>query len=179
MDTYKKKFTILELEIFSFLCIRAGEKFSQRDVAKNIKVSPTAVSKTVKRLLDKNLIKFEKTKTINFITFNRDNHKAIELKRAENLRQIYLSELSDFLEENLAGSTIVLFGSHSKGEDTISSDIDLAVLGRKAKFLDLRIFEKILNREININFYNSLKDIHSHLRNNILNGIILTGNIEL
>jgi len=179
MDTYKLNFTILELEIFSFLSIKAGEQLSQREIAKALKVSPTAVSNSVKNLIAKKLIKVEKIKTINFISFNRDNPKAIELKRVENLKQIYISGISDFLEENLAGSTLILFGSYSKGEDTKTSDIDIAVIGRKDKGLNLETFEKILNRQINLNFYDSWKDIHKHLKNNILNGIIFSGSVEL
>ena len=177
MDTYKLKWTRLQAEIFSLLCKRAGEKLSQREIAKMLKVSPTAVGNSVKKL--KELVKIEKTKTINFISFNRDGPKAIELKRVENLKSVYLSGLSDYLESELAGGTILLFGSYSLGEDTITSDIDIAVIGRKDKVLELEEYEKALNRKININFYDLWKNIHEHLRNNILNGILLHGSIEL
>jgi len=177
MDTYKLKWTRLQAEIFSLLCKRAGEKLSQREIAKMLKVSPTAVGNSVKKL--KELVKIEKTKTINFITFNRDGPKAIELKRVENLKSVYLSGLSDYLESELAGGTILLFGSYSLGEDTITSDIDIAVIGRKDKVLELEEYEKALNRKININFYDLWKNIHEHLRNNILNGILLQGGVEL
>lgn len=177
MDTYKLKWTRLQAEIFSLLCKRAGEKLSQREIAKMLKVSPTAVGNSVKKL--KELVKIEKTKTINFITFNRDGPKAIELKRVENLKSVYLSGLSDYLESELAGGTILLFGSYSLGEDTITSDIDIAVIGRKGKVLELEEYEKALNRKININFYDLWKNIHEHLRNNILNGILLQGGVEL
>ena len=177
MDTYKLKWTRLQAEIFSLLCKRAGEKLSQREIAKMLKVSPTAVGNSVKKL--KELVKIEKTKTINFISFNRDGPKAIELKRVENLKSVYLSGLSDYLESELAGGTILLFGSYSLGEDTITSDIDIAVIGRKGKVLELEEYEKALNRKININFYDLWKNIHEHLRNNILNGILLQGGVEL
>ena len=179
MDICKLNFTILELEIFSLLCVRAGEKLSQRDIAKILNVSPTAVSNSMKKLKDSNLIKIEKIKTINFISFNRDQQKAIEFKRVENLKNIYLSGLSDYLEKELAGATIILFGSYSLGEDTNTSDIDIAVIGRKDKIIELKKYEGMLNRNININFYDSWKKIHKHLKNNILNGIILHGGVEL
>tara|TARA_Y100000310_G_C20390945_1_gene672732 strand:+ start:133 stop:534 length:402 start_codon:yes stop_codon:yes gene_type:complete len=133
----------------------------------------------MKNLDRKNLIKIEKIKTINFTSFNRDNPRAIELKRTENLKQIYISELSNFIEEQFAGATIILFGSYSKGEDTKTSDIDLAIIGRKDKIINIEKFEKSLNRKININFYDSWKNIQKHLKNNILNGITLHGSIDL
>ena len=179
MDIYKFNFTVLEQEIFSFLCLRAGERLSQREIAKILGVSPTAVSNSIKALKKNNMIKVEKTKTINFISFNRDDQRAVDLKRAENLKNIYISGLADFLESELPGGTIMLFGSYSKGEDTNASDMDIAVIERKEKAIELEKYENSLNRKININFYNSWKDIHKHLRNNILNGILLHGSIEI
>jgi predicted nucleotidyltransferase len=179
MDIYKLNFTKLEIEIFSYLCIRVGEELSQRDIAKMLKVSPTAISNSVKKLKKENLIKIKKTKNINFISFNRDYKKAIQLKRVENLKFIYSSGLIDFIEENLAGSTIILFGSYSKGEDTIKSDIDIAIIENKKKDIQFEKFEKILFRKININFYDSWKDINKHLRNNILNGVVISGSVNI
>lgn len=179
MDIYKLKFTIVEQELFSLLCLKAGEKMSQREIAGILKISPTAVAKALRKITGKKLAKVEKTKTINFVSFDREEPIAIELKRVENLKNVYLSGLSDYLEEKLAGSTIILFGSFSKGEDAKNSDIDIAVIGRKDKMLEIEPYEKMLNRKININFYDSWKSIHEHLKNNILNGIILHGSVEL
>ena len=179
MHIYKLKWTALQAEIFSLLCLKAGEKLSQREIAILLKVSPTAVANAIKKLKESDLIQLEKTKTINFISFNRDGPQAIELKRVENLKNIYTSGLSDYLEVELAGATIILFGSYARGEDTNTSDIDIATIERKDKMLHLEEYEKILNRRINVNFYNSWKEIHKHLKNNILNGIVLHGSVEL
>ena len=124
-------------------------------------------------------IKKLKMKTINFVSFNRDEEKSISLKRVENIKNIYNSQILDYMEKELPGGTVILFGSYSRGEDTDSSDIDIAVIGRKDKILNLDKFEKILNRKININFYDSWKKIDIHLKNNILNGIVFTGGVEL
>ena len=142
-------------------------------------MSPTAVSNSTKKLKDSNFIKIEKTKTINFISFNRDEQRALDLKRAENLKDIYISGLSDYLEKELAGAAVILFGSYSMGEDTNTSDIDIAAIGRKDKMLELEKYEKVLNRKINVNFYDSWKKMHENLKNNILSGILLHGGIEL
>jgi len=178
MDAYKLKWT-LEQEIFSLLCAKAGEKLSQREIAHFLNVSPTAVANSLKKLKENRLVKMEKTKTINFISFNRDEQKALELKRVENFKNMYTSGLSDYLFHALPGGTIVLFGSYSRGEDTSLSDIDIAVIGRKNKILELEKYEKLLNRKINVNFYNTWMEIHKHLKNNILNGIILHGSVDL
>ena len=178
MDIYKHGWTTLQEEIFSLLAVRAGEKLSQRDIAKLLGVSPTAIANSLKVLKSENMVLIEKTKTINFVSFNRDEPRAIQKKRTENLSNIYSSGMLEGLESPLAGATLILFGSYAKGEDTSTSDIDLAVIGRKERSLDLERYEKILHRRINVNFYHSLKAIHQHLRNNILNGIVLLGSVE-
>lgn len=179
MNTYKLNNTVVELETLNYLSSRTGERFSQRDLAKALKVTPSAMTNTIKRLNEKELIVVEPTKSINFISYNRENLEAIERKRAENLRQIYQSKLLRKLEEELPGATIILFGSYAKGEDTKGSDIDIAIIGRKRKTLHLEPYEELLNRNISVNFYDGCKDIHKHLKNNILNGITLQGSVEL
>lgn len=181
MDIYKLKFTILQLEIFRLLCIKAGEKLNQRQIAKLLKVSPTAIAKSIPKLEKESLIMKEKQKNINLILLmlNRDSKMAVQLKRAENLKLIYESRLNEFLEEELPGATIILFGSYSRGDDTSSSDIDIAVIGRKEKEIRLENFEKLLERKIILNFYPSLKEIYKELKENICNGIVLSGGMEL
>jgi len=187
MDIYKLKFTKLQLEIFRLFCIMSGASLSQREIAKNLKVSPTAIGKALKLLEKEGILKVRKSSNlkINLIELNRDNKKTIQLKRAENLKMLYESGLSDFLNENFTGAVVILFGSYSRGEDVWyskddekNSDIDIAVIGRREKFVNLERFERILRRKVVINFYENL-NIHRHLKENILNGIVLSGGIEL
>lgn len=178
MDILKQEFTILEQKIFIYLSLRSGEKFSQRELSILLNVSPTAIAKSLTKLKEENYIKIEKVKNINLVYFNRDNKEAINIKRCENLKKIYTSKLQSYLKEELAGSTIILFGSYAKGEDYKNSDIDIAVIGRDKKELKLTMFETKLFRKININYYKKLEEIHKNLRNNIINGIVLSGGLE-
>jgi predicted nucleotidyltransferase len=188
MDMYKVKWTQLESSILRFLCIKAGSSFNVRAIAKELNVSPTAISNSVKNLEKENTIKITKSKIINLhlIELNRENPIAIEFKRIENLKLIYESELNYFLGENFPGCTILLFGSYSRGEDIWSeevekhtSDIDIAIIGSKRKELNIEKFNKLLERKITLNFYPSWKEIHKDLKENILRGIILKGDITL
>ncbi|MDP1695573.1 MAG: winged helix-turn-helix transcriptional regulator [archaeon] len=188
MDMYKFKWTQLEASVFRFLCIKSGYSFTLRAIAKSLNASPTGVSNALKRLEKEEIVKIIKSNTMNLssIELNRDNARTMELKRLENLKIIYESGLSEFLKDSFPGCTIVIFGSYSIGEDVWtdkieehSSDIDIAVIGTKGKNIDLNKFDKLLERKISINFYSSWKDIHKNLKENILRGIILKGNIEL
>ena len=181
MDIYKEKFTSLQKEILRFLFTRPEKSFNQRRLAKNIKVSPTAVSKSLELLKKENLITAEKDKDSKRIAIklNRDNKDIFYLKRVENLKFIYESRLLNFLSEEFPLSTIILFGSYSLGEDISRSDIDIAIIGYKEKRLELENFERLLERKISLHFYSNLKKIETNLKSNILNGITLKGGIKL
>jgi len=181
VNIYEQELTILQQKILHLLFVKSGVSLNQRAIAKQLNVSAPAVMKALPILKKKNLIHIEQDKESKrwSIELNRDNQKVTQMKRVANLEQIYNSDLIKFLEEKFAGATIILFGSYSRGEDTNNSDIDIAIIGRKAKEVDLTKFEKILERKILINFYDSFKEIHKNLKENICNGIVLSGGIEL
>jgi len=180
MDIYKLKFTRLQNEIFRLLCIRAGTSLSQREMARLLKVSPTAVGKAVKGLAKERAIKIGKTSlNVKLVELDRGNPRAMEMKRAENLKILCESGLVRSLEEKFPGTAIVLFGSYSRGDDTINSDMDIAIIGSGEKHTDLAVFEKLLERTVSLHFYPSLKGISKELKENICNGIVLAGGIEL
>jgi predicted nucleotidyltransferase len=173
-------FTPLQNQIFRLLCKKSGLKLNQREIAKNLKATPTGIAKALPLMARANLILIEKvgTMNLNWVSLNRSEH-TLRLKQIENLRQLYELDLINFLEDAHPGSTIILFGSYMRGEDTVKSDIDIAVIGGKKEQLNLKIFEKILERQINISAFNSLKDLSVEFKENLFNGIVLSGGIEL
>jgi predicted nucleotidyltransferase len=192
METFKLKWihdwTRLQEEIFRLFCVRAGRTLNMSMVAKALDVTPTAVANALPGLEKEGLLKVEPSKTMNLVSvrFNRDSRRAVELKRVENLGMAYESGLADFLYDEFAGCAIILFGSYSRGEDTWAgettegrSDIDIAVIGTKAKEVDLSRFGGLLERDIHLNCFESWDKVHKNLRNNILNGIVLSGGVEL
>ncbi len=177
----KLKLTNLQQDILRLLFVKAGILLNQRQIANSLNVSQPAVMKALPILEKENFILIKKDKETKrwAIGLNGDNYKVMQLKRVDNLKQIYEYGLADFLEKEFAGAVIILFGSYSRGDDTINSDIDIAVIGRKEKIVNLEKFEKMFGREIRINFYNSFKDIHKNLKENLFNGIVLFGGIRL
>lgn len=181
VNIYKLKLTNLQQEVLRMFFIKAGNVLNQRQIANLLEVSSPAVMKALPYMEKEGLIKIHQDKESKrwSIELNRDNHKVMQLKRTDNLRLVYETGLADFLEKEFAGGTIILFGSWSRGEDIISSDIDIAIIGRKEKSVDTSKFEKMLERKISINFYGSSAEIHKHLKENLCNGIVLAGGIEL
>ncbi len=178
MDIYKSKFTRLQREIFTLLCLKSGDKMSKRGIAKLLGVSATAVGKALPALVKEGIAIEEKAPNFDSVSLNR-SQAIMQLKRAENLRLIYESGLAQFLEDAYPGCAVSLFGSFSRGDDTSKSDIDVAAIGLSKKDADAGQFEKIFGRKININKYESWKSIHKNLKESICNGITLSGGIEL
>lgn len=177
---YKEKFTSLQRSIIKFLFLEPENSINQRQLAKRIKVSPTAISKSLNKLVKENLILVKKDEGRRIIIkLNRSNDEIFHLKRIENLRAIYESGLFSFLSENFPLATIILFGSYSLGEDISRSDIDIAIIGYKEKELKLEDFEGGLKRKISLQFYPDLKKIETNLKSNILRGITLKGVVSL
>jgi predicted nucleotidyltransferase len=188
VNIYKPLFSLLQQEILSFLMAHAGKSFNARGLARPLNRTQAGIIKAIPELEKYKLVKVKKDKDSGrwSIELNRDNLKALELKRAENLKKIYESGLFRFLEDNFPGTTIILFGSYSRGDDVWSndperhkSDIDIAIIGTKEKEIDITKFNNLLEKEIIINFYPSFREIHKNLKDNILNGIVLSGSVDL
>ncbi len=181
INIHKVKLTILQQEILRLFFVNAGKQLNAHRIAKNLSVSQPAVAKALPVLEKEDLLKLKRDKETNrfSIELNRENHKVIGLKRVDNLKQIYESGLIEYLYNAFQEATILLFGSYSLGEDTIDSDIDLAIIGSNPRQIDIKKFEKHLQREINLQYFNSFKEIDKYLLNNVLNGITLKGSIEL
>jgi len=181
VNIYKQELTTLQQEILRLLFVKAGMSLNQRGIARMLGVTSPAVMKAIPKLEEEGLLNVKQDEDSKrwSIELNRDNHKVLQLKRVDNLRQIYGSGLADFLEKEFAGATIILFGSYSRGDDTTTSDIDIAVIGRKDKNIELTSFDKTLERTVIINFYPSFKEIHKNLKENLFNGVVLVGGIEI
>jgi len=169
MRTESTKEKILEL-FFNF----PTKRFHIRGISKILKISAPAVSNNINKLEKDNLIIHNK----GFMSeiYAKINNKFKKLKRAYNLKKIYESGLEDYLIEEFPLTTIVLFGSYSRGEDIEKSDIDIAIFNKERK-LNIEIFEKRLNRRINIELIN-FKKISPELKESIINGITLSGDIS-
>ena len=82
------------------------------------------------------------------------------------------------IRRDLSNPAIILFGSYLRGEDLEDSDIDLFVQSKEK--VDLGRFEKKLGRKIQIFGYKDISAIkNKELANNIVNGYVLNGFIEI
>jgi predicted nucleotidyltransferase len=89
------------------------------------------------------------------------------------------SGLLERLKAEFDNATIILFGSYARGEDKEDSDIDLYVQTPAKKTIRLESFEKYLGRNIQLFIHKDIHEVSKDLANNILNGIVLNGSIEV
>lgn len=153
-------------------------KFHLRELERLTKLSLPAVKMITERLEKEKLLKSEKEKMVKNFYATR-NSKFINLKRSYNLNSIFSSGLLNFLNDKYEEpEAIILFGSYSKGEDSSKSDIDIAVITPSQKKVNLSIFEKRLERKINV-YEIQLKKAEKEFVNSLANGIVLSGNLNL
>ena len=167
------KYIILQ-EFFYF----PRKDFQMREISRITKIAQPSVINYLKSLIDEGLIVKEKKGIYPSFKANRDNESFKLYKKLNLIQQIYKSHLISYIYDSCLPSTIILFGSASKGEDIEESDIDLFIQSKEKK-LELDKYEKILNREISLFFEENFSRLNKELKNNILNGIIIKGYIKV
>ena len=153
------------------------KKFQLREICRLLKIGMPSVRLHVKRPEKEGFID-KKTDGIYPGYVAARNEKFRIYKRNDMLLRLHESGLVDFLVENFMPDAIVLFGSASWGEDVEGSDIDLFALA-KPGVIDLKEYEKMLKRRINILFEKTIDDVPGELLNNIINGIVIYGYMKV
>ncbi len=154
-----------ELKPFFEDCYR---DISVRQYAGIINISPPTASKTLKELEKENLLISENKGIYIYFRANRENFVFKQLIR------IYwyqlLSHLTEEIYELIAYKRIILFGSLTKAENTLKSDLDLYLESESREINTLNI-EKKLKRKVQLHFINSMKN--ENLKKNIEQGVII------
>ena len=155
-------------------------EFNVREAARILKIAPATASKELKSLAKQGLLKGRKERILNLYKANIENSLYRDLKIFYNIRKIKDSMLLDSLNRYYLKPAIVLFGSASSGIDTETSDFDILVVSERKNILpDKEKFEKKLKRKLQLFVVREIKDLNNeHLINNVLNGIVLQGEIK-
>lgn len=146
-----------------------------REISRRISIAPTSVRINIKQLFKSRLIKIKKSNPFDGYVSDRENDLFLFYKRIYNLYS--LSSLRESIVESVHPKAIVLFGSYSRGEDIETSDVDLFVLSKVKKEIDLEKFEKDLGRKINLLVIDKLGKLDKNIQNKVINGIVLYGEI--
>ena len=94
------------------------------------------------------------------------------------IRKIIESGIIIFLEKELSPKVIVLFGSVKKGTYHKKSDVDIFIQ-RRYKRINLLKFEKKIGHKMRLLFEKDMKLLNKGLLENIYNGEVLSGKLEI
>ena len=147
-----------------------------REIGREINLAQTSVRNHINELKKNNLIIKCKSKPFDGFIANRNNERFIFYKQAYNFLSLY--GLKESLVKSLYPKSIIIFGSYARGEDMEKSDIDMVILSKVKKEINIQKFEKSLNRKININFIDNLNELDKSIKLNVLNGWIVYGGID-
>ena len=158
--------------------------FHIRMLEKDTGFSTTAVIDSVNKLKEFGIIQVAETPLTTNIKANLESEAYRFYKLIFNIYRLkrhgFVNNLVDSFNNP---ETIVLFGSFAKGEDIEESDIDILVISFNEPNEHLKkavsIFEKEMNRRINIHILNSLEKSSNEFKNAVANGIVLHGYLKL
>ncbi len=169
-----------EYKITELFFNEASKYWHFKDIVKIAKVSENRANFWLKNLIKENIILYNKEKgKMPYYTanFNDTNYK--NKKKLYALEQFYETGFFKHLE-SLDAKIIVIFGSFSRADWHSNSDIDLFIIGNDND-LDIKKFENILHREIQLFTLKDKKEIKTmnpNLINNIVNGYFVKGEVQ-
>ncbi len=175
MDELLKNNTYHVLELFIQF---PSKDYSIRGIARELHLSHATILKYVADLEKLNLIKKKETTLYPTYYANTESTNYKFYKENWLIFQITESKVIDYIQNEIYPSSIILFGSGAKGTFTEQSDIDIFVEAKQAN-IDITKYEKKLNKKINLLFESNINNLGKELRNNIINGVILSGFIKI
>ncbi len=156
------------------------QRLRVREIERLLKLPLPSVIRYCKELEKEDILQTIKIGNVVFYTANRSEKKFLLEKKIFNIKSLYSSGLVDFLISELSNPSIVIFGSYARAEDIEKSDIDIYIETPSKKEISLEKFEKALKKEIQLFRHKNIHEIKNlHLANNIINGVVINGFIEV
>ena len=160
-----------------------NRKFSIRELSRILKINHTTVRQHLNQMVKEGFLSLKKEDVYSFYQLVLAK-KTLNLKLYYNLEKIRESNLVQDLEKTFNLPIIVLFGSYAYAMDDKTSDIDICLISNIEKEFSTEKYEKILNKKISIHKFNKnswikAKNLNPNLINNICNGIVLSGELEV
>ncbi|MEK6926813.1 MAG: nucleotidyltransferase domain-containing protein [Nanoarchaeota archaeon] len=161
------------IEVMSVFFKEPTEVHFIKEIGRKIGLAPTSVRVYIEELKKQGIIIEKEARPFNGLIANRESNDFIFYKRLFNIYSLKLVVEKIAKESN--PRMILLFGSYSKGFDIETSDVDLLVLSKSRKGVDLSKFVQELNRKINVIYIDNVKGIDKNVLVNMKNGIVLQG----
>lgn len=172
------------MDIINIFLENPQAKYHIREIARILKISPMTARKKLIELSKKGLLISKKERLYRTYIANTESNKFKLNAKFYMIGKLYDSGVIEYLNRELKPESIILFGSVAKGEYSFKSDIDLFIISELKKKINLEKFEIKLGRKIQIFSYTykefvNMQSKNRELLNNILNGIVLNGHMEV
>lgn len=160
------------------------KEFSFNEICEQTDTSKTTASIVVQELINNGWVTKQVIGKLWRLSANMNNTRFKHYKIVHNLDLIYGTNLLEYIQTHFPmPRAIVLFGSYRKGDDISTSDVDIAVeipgmqgIITQEATIDVLGYRK--NVKVNIHAF-SRQTVDINLFNNIANGIILSGFLEV
>lgn len=154
-----------------------------REISRIVKVNHTTVRQKLNDLVKEGFLQTRKGKIYPVYIANL-NKKFLNLKIYYNLEKLRKSGIVESLEKKFEYPVIVVFGSYSDAMDNHQSDVDIAIISNTKKDFDTKKYRKKIGRDISLHIFSKKEwentiENHPRLVNNISNGIVVSGELEI
>lgn len=166
-------------KVFSVFCEEPNTIHYVKEISRKITLAPTSVRIHIEELLQENIIIKKKGERFFGFIAHRENANFFFYKRVYNLVCLKTSGLLEYVIDSMYPQVIIVYGSYAKGEDIEESDIDLFIGTKVKKKLDLERFEKGLKRRVHILSETNIQKVHTLLKGEIINGIVVYGYLKV
>lgn len=173
----------IKLTILGQFFENPNKSFGIRQLSRILKINHTTIRQYLNKMVKEKIL-FLKKEGIYSNYHLILSKKILNLKLYYNLEKLRASQLIENIEKAYDFPVIVLFGSYSTATDSIDSDIDIGIISNIEKEFPTEKYENILNRKISMHKFNKTsfdkaKKLNKGLINNICNGIVLSGELEV
>lgn len=157
--------------------------FGIRELSRMLKINHTTIRQNLNKLVKQEILTIDQSYLYPAYKLV-SSRETLNLKLYYNLEKLRKSGLIEHLEKEFEFPTIILFGSYAKAMDNESSDIDICLISNISKEVHLEKYKSLLNREVSIHHFTkksfeNLKIKNKELFNNICNGIVVSGQLEV
>lgn len=171
------------LKVLRVFCEEPLKNHYIKEISRKINLAPTSVRIHINSLEKEQLVSKNKEQKFSGYKANIKNNDFKFYKRITNLVSLKESGLLTNLEGAYDYPIIILFGSYGLGEDIETSDIDIFIITEIKTEHSLKSFEEKLKRKITLHKFNkkefeNLKKKNPMLINNLIKGIVLSGEPE-
>jgi len=161
-----------------------NRKFSGSEVSRISGIPQKSASRYLNKLVNDGILNLEVRGNSNFYFLDlSDERIKLILNLIESYKSFIFSKnnfLWKDLKELIPFGTIVLFGSHVKGNSNSSSDIDLVIFSKKSKKLKdaLRLVPKVQAQIVSFEKFEKLVFERDTLALEIINNHVLFGDLD-